>query len=77
MDNDRLLTAPEAAEYVGLSAAAFWRGVANGRFPRPFYPAPRAPRWRVSELREALEASRCLPREQMTRRRAAKVAGAA
>jgi predicted DNA-binding transcriptional regulator AlpA len=76
MKGDRLLTAPEAAEYVGLSVAAFWRSVANGRFPQPFYPAPRAPRWQPAELREALEATRALPREQMARRRSAKLQGA-
>jgi predicted DNA-binding transcriptional regulator AlpA len=72
MQSDRLLTAPEAAEFVGLSVAAFWRGVAAGRFPAPLYPAPKAPRWRAGELREALERTRCLPREAMAKRRAAK-----
>jgi predicted DNA-binding transcriptional regulator AlpA len=77
MDNDRLLTAREAAEAVGLSLAGLWRGVAAGRLPCPVYPLPKSPRWRASELLAAVEATRALPREQMARRRATKVAGAA
>jgi predicted DNA-binding transcriptional regulator AlpA len=69
---DPFLPAPDAAEAVGISLAAFWRGVAAGRFPAPVYPAARAPRWRRSELLAALEATRAIPREQMARRRAAK-----
>jgi len=77
MTPDPFLTAPEAAESVGLSIAAFWRGVASGRLPAPVYPAPKAPRWRRSELLAALEATRALPREAMAARRAAKLAGRA
>jgi predicted DNA-binding transcriptional regulator AlpA len=77
MTHDPFLTAPEAAEAVGLSIAAFWRGVASGRLPSPVYPAPKAPRWRRSELLTALEATRALPREAMAQRRAAKLAGRA
>jgi predicted DNA-binding transcriptional regulator AlpA len=72
MAEDRLLTAREAAEAVGLSLAGLWRGVAAGRLPCPVYPLPKSPRWRASELLVALEATRALPREQMARRRAAK-----
>ncbi|GGC68887.1 hypothetical protein GCM10011504_53480 [Siccirubricoccus deserti] len=46
---DPLLTAREAASEVGLSLPAFWRGVSADRFPSPYYPASRAPRWRRSE----------------------------
>jgi predicted DNA-binding transcriptional regulator AlpA len=74
---DRLVPAIEGAELVGLSLAAFWRGVAAGTFPAPLYPAPRAPRWRVSELMAALEATRATPRAQMAARRAARLGAAA
>jgi predicted DNA-binding transcriptional regulator AlpA len=77
MTDDPLLSAHEAAETVALSLAGFWRGVASGRLPAPVYPAPRAPRWRRSELLAALEATRALPREAMAQRRAAKLAGRA
>jgi predicted DNA-binding transcriptional regulator AlpA len=72
--NDPLLTAPAAADAVGLSIAAFWRGVASGRLPAPLYPAAKAPRWRYSELMAAVDATRALPREQMAIRRAVKLA---
>jgi predicted DNA-binding transcriptional regulator AlpA len=72
--SSELLTAERAAEAVGLSLAALWRAVASGRLPAPLYPAARAPRWYAHELREALEATRQLPREAMAARRAAKLA---
>ena len=65
-----MLTAREAAAETRLSLAAFWRSVAAGRLPRPLYPLPRAPRWRRSELRDALEATRAMPAEAMAARRA-------
>jgi predicted DNA-binding transcriptional regulator AlpA len=74
---DPLLTAEDAAKEVGLSMPAFWRAVAALRLPSPFYPAPRAPRWRASELRAALEATRALPSEAVAARRAAKLRGVA
>lgn len=77
VSNDPLLTADESAKEVGLSLPAFWRAVASHRLPSPYYPAPRAPRWRASELRAALEATRALPREAMATRRAAKLGGRA
>lgn len=71
---DPLLIAEDAAAEVALSLPAFWRAVSSGRLPAPLYPAPRAPRWRRSELREALEATRALPAEAKAGRRAAKIA---
>lgn len=56
----------------GLSAPAFWRAVAAGRLPAPFYPAPRAPRWYRSEIRAALAATRAMPADAKAARRAAK-----
>jgi predicted DNA-binding transcriptional regulator AlpA len=72
MTYDPLLPAREAADEVGLSLAGFWRAVAAGRLPAPLYPSPKTPRWRASELRAALEQTRCLPRVAAARRRAAK-----
>src|SRR4051794_15837813 len=47
--DDALLNARGSAAKVGSGLAAFWRAIAAGRLPRPFYPLPRAPRWRRSE----------------------------
>ena len=71
--NDMLLMARDAADEVGLSLPAFWRAVASGRMPAPLYPAPRAPRWRRSELHDALNATRAMPAEAKAARRAAKI----
>ena len=74
---DPMLTAEvAAADVCGLSLPAFWRAVAAGRLPAPLYPAPRAPRWRRSELLAALEATRALPAEAKAARRAARLAAA-
>ncbi len=71
--DDPLLTAREGAAEARLSLAAFWRAVAGHRLPPPLYPLPRAPRWRRSELRAALEATRALPAEAKAARRAARL----
>jgi predicted DNA-binding transcriptional regulator AlpA len=74
---DALISAESAADETGLSLPAFWKQVAAGRLPRPYYPAPRAPRWRRSELIAAIEATRALPREARAARRAARIASSA
>ncbi|MGE0419131.1 MAG: helix-turn-helix transcriptional regulator [Acetobacteraceae bacterium] len=56
--DDPLLTAREAAAERGQALSTFWRDVAAGRVPPAYYVSPRCPRWRRSELRAALEASR-------------------
>ena len=71
---DPLLPPKQAAAAAGCSIAALWRGVASDRFPLPVYPAPRAPRWYLSEIRAALEKTRALPSEAMAARRAARIA---
>jgi predicted DNA-binding transcriptional regulator AlpA len=71
---DPLLTAKLSAAEVGLSLPAFWRAVGAERLPAPIYPAPRAPRWRRSELHTALEATRALPARAKAARRAARLA---
>jgi predicted DNA-binding transcriptional regulator AlpA len=75
--SDPLLTAEQAAIEVGLSRPAFWRAVASGRLPAPFYPAPRAPRWRQSELASAVDNTRALPAVQKMARRTARFQAAA
>ena len=74
---DAPLNAKQSASECGLSLPAFWRAVGDGRLPAPVYPAARAPRWFRNELREAMIATRALPRDQMARRRAAKLSRAA
>ena len=71
---DPLLNAEAAAGEMDLSLPAFMKMVSAGRLPPPYYPAPRAPRWRRSELIAALEATRALPRDAAAARRAARIA---
>jgi predicted DNA-binding transcriptional regulator AlpA len=60
---DPLLTARQSADELNISLPAFWKGVADGRLPAPFYVLPRAPRWRQSELRVRLEGRQMRPAE--------------
>lgn len=74
LEQDRLLTAKEAAAHVGLSVPGFYRVVAEGRLPKPVYPASRSPRWFFSELDGALRATRKTPAEALVERRERKAA---
>jgi predicted DNA-binding transcriptional regulator AlpA len=74
--SDPLLMAEQAAAEAGLSLPGFWKAVQAGRLPAPFYPLSRAPRWRLSELKGALEITRALPSQQKAARRAASLAAA-
>src|SRR3712207_9170306 len=55
---DPLLTAEEAAAETGRALSTFWRAVKRGTLPASYYVPPRAPRWRRSELRAAVDATR-------------------
>lgn len=59
---DPLLIAAEAAAETGRALSTFWRDVKRGILPAPYYVTPRAPRWRLSELRAAVEAAPRAPR---------------
>ena len=54
---DPLLMAEEAAAETGRALSTFWRDVKRGTLPAPYYVTPRAPRWRLSELRAVVEAA--------------------
>jgi predicted DNA-binding transcriptional regulator AlpA len=56
--DDPLLTAAESAAERGQALSTFWRDVRVGRVPPAYYVSPRCPRWRRSELRDALAACR-------------------
>jgi hypothetical protein len=66
-------TAKEAAAVSWLSLPAFWKNVGSGRLPAPSYPAPRCPRWWLSQLRAAIDATACLPFEAKEQRRQARL----
>lgn len=56
--DDPLLTAAQAAPETGRALSTFWRDVRRGLLPPPYRVTPRAPRWRRSELRAAVDACR-------------------
>jgi predicted DNA-binding transcriptional regulator AlpA len=56
--DDPLLTAKEGARERPQARSTFWRDVAAGKVPPPYYVSPRCPRWRLSELRAAVDACR-------------------
>ena len=51
--DDPLLTAREAAAYRRQGLSTFWRDVREGTVPAPVRITPKAPRWRLSDLRAA------------------------
>ena len=55
---DPLVTACEGAVELGKGLSTFWRDGRAGLLPAPYYVSPRCPRWRLSELRAAVEATR-------------------
>ena len=59
---DPLLMAEEAAAETGRALSTFWRDVRRGALPAPYYVTPRAPRWRLSELRAVVEAAPRAPK---------------
>ena len=59
---DPLLMARESAAETGRGLSTFWRDVKRGVLPAPYYVTPRAPRWRLSELRSVVEAATRAPR---------------
>jgi predicted DNA-binding transcriptional regulator AlpA len=50
-----LLTAAESAAFVRIGLSTFWNLVRTGRFPPPIRVMPKSPRWRLGELRAALD----------------------
>lgn len=60
--DDPLLDAREAATETGRALSTFWRDVRAGCLPLAYYVTPRAPRWRRSELRAAVNATRATAR---------------
>jgi predicted DNA-binding transcriptional regulator AlpA len=67
-----LLTARDSANALGVSMAAFWRGVKARRLPAPVYPASRSPRWFPNEILTAIKRTRALPSEAKAARQRAK-----
>lgn len=74
MDSHHFVDVRELATLLGVKPASVWRGVNAGRLPKPCYPSPRAARWNVAEVLQALERTRALPREAAARRRAERIA---
>jgi predicted DNA-binding transcriptional regulator AlpA len=76
MTEDRYLTADEVAALLALNRATVWRNVVLGVLPKPYYPVPRAARWKLSDIEAAVAARQMLPREAVAARRAARTAAA-
>ena len=63
------------AAYIGTDVSTVWRGVSEGRLPKPFYPSSRAARWRLTEVDAALEATRSSAAEARAARQAKRLGG--
>ena len=56
LDDLNLLTVKQVARRLAVSVRSVWRHVRSGWLPPPFYPTPRAPRWRLADLERFLKA---------------------
>ena len=52
---DALLRLPAVLAIVPISRAAWWRGVAEGRFPAAIKLGPRTTAWRASEISKLVD----------------------
>ena len=50
-----LLRIAEVCDRVKLARPTVYKRMRTGDFPRPIYPAPRAPRWRSDTLQEWID----------------------
>ena len=55
MQNNRLMTAQQVADLLGISRVHVWRMVKAGNLPDPLYLAPRSPRWQTDEIYALIE----------------------
>jgi predicted DNA-binding transcriptional regulator AlpA len=70
----RYIDVRAVAARLDISVPSVWRGVALKRLPSPSYPTPGAARWDVEDLDRAMAAAKALPRDNLARRRAARLA---
>ncbi|MCH8880044.1 MAG: AlpA family phage regulatory protein [Planctomycetes bacterium] len=62
------LSAKDAARLLGISRAQIWKLNSAGKIPQPVRLGTKAPRWRIAELRDWLEAG-CPDRQAWERTR--------
>ena len=71
MSNDRLISAEQVMDRIGLKRTALYAAIRDGRFPRPLRVGVRATRWPESQIEDWI-ASRPLaasgPEDQNTSR---------
>jgi prophage regulatory protein len=50
-----LLRLPQVLKVFPVARTTWWRGIKDGRFPRPVRLGPRSVAWRASDIRELIE----------------------
>jgi predicted DNA-binding transcriptional regulator AlpA len=55
MFEDRLLKDRECCTYLNVSRPTWWKGVKQGRFPKPIKLTERTTRWRLSDVLALIE----------------------
>ena len=48
--SNRLLRVKEVLQIIPISRASWWRGVRDGRYPKPFKLSPRVTVWKLSDI---------------------------
>ena len=55
LTKDMLLRLPEVLQVVRIPKSSWWRGVKEGRFPKPIKLGPRTSAWRASDLESLID----------------------
>jgi len=74
MSDNELLTAKQAAAFLGITKPTLYAAIAAGRLPRAVYPTPRSPRWIKGDLIATLRSTQQSPTESNVARHQARMA---
>lgn len=55
-DDDALVRLPVILSVYPIGASSWWRGIVQGKYPRPVKLSPRVSAWRVADIRRLLQA---------------------
>lgn len=51
-----LLRLPQVLALIPISRSGWWKGVADGRYPKPVKIGPRVTAWKAEDIRKCIEA---------------------
>ena len=52
---DKLFRLEEVLDRIPVSKSTWWKGVSDGRYPKPVMLGPRLPCWRLRDIQQLME----------------------